>query len=198
VTGEIFVASKGAHLVTGPANRVIGTDEVTGVGDGLVCRLILAVALLRSGAVTSSQRCTLDVFLLLTRHDQVLLALRQGTGFADGQWNLPSGKAEAGESAVAAVIREAREETGIRLSADELSFVATVHCRNSDTDTRVGLFFQAAAAESAQGVPHNAEPHKCGGIAWYPMAMLPEATVPYNALGISLYLRKDCFGSIGW
>ncbi len=31
-----------------------------------------------------------DVLLLLVRDDQVLLALRAGTGFADGWWNLPS------------------------------------------------------------------------------------------------------------
>jgi 8-oxo-dGTP pyrophosphatase MutT (NUDIX family) len=148
--------------------------------------------------VAGPLRCTLDVLLLLTRDDQVLLALRQGTGFADGLWNLPSGKVEPGESAVAAVIREAREEIGIRLSEDQLSLAATVHCRNSDTDTRVGLFFAAAAAESAQGAPYNAEPHKCAGIAWYPLTALPAGTVPYNALGISLYLREACFGTIGW
>jgi len=43
--------------------------------------------------VADPQRCTRDVFLLLTRHDYVLLALRQGTGFADGMWSLPSGGA---------------------------------------------------------------------------------------------------------
>jgi 8-oxo-dGTP diphosphatase len=148
--------------------------------------------------VTSSQRCTLDVFLLLTRHDHVLLALRQGTGFADGLWNLPSGKAEPGERAVAAVIREAREELGIRLSENQVSFTATVHCRNTDTDIRVGLFFQAAAGQSPLDAPYNAEPHKCAKIAWYPMAMLPGTTMPYSALGVSLYQRKACFGSIGW
>jgi 8-oxo-dGTP pyrophosphatase MutT (NUDIX family) len=120
------------------------------------------------------------------------------TGFADGLWNLPSGKVEPGESAVAAVIRESCEEIGIRLSEDELSFAATVHCRNSDTDTRVGLFFRAAAEEPAQGTPYNAEPHKCAGIAWYPMTALPAGTVPYSALGVSLYLRGACFGAIGW
>ena len=129
-------------------------------------------ALLRSWPVTGPQRCTLDVFLLLTRQDHVLLALRQGTGFADGQWNLPSGKAESGETAVAAVIREAREEIGIRLTEDEINFAATVHCRNSDTEIRVGLFFQATARQSSLDMPYNAEPHKCAKIAWYPMAMM--------------------------
>ncbi len=32
----------------------------------------------------------IDVLLLLVRDDQVLLALRSGTGFADGWWNVPS------------------------------------------------------------------------------------------------------------
>ena len=148
--------------------------------------------------MTGPLRCTLDVLLLLTRGDQVLMALRQGTGFADGLWNLPSGKVEPGESAVAAVIREAREEIGIRLSEDQVSLAATVHCRNSDTDTRVGLFFQAAAKETPLDIPYNAEPHKCAKIAWYPMTMLPRTTMPYSALGISLYQSKACFGTTGW
>jgi 8-oxo-dGTP diphosphatase len=148
--------------------------------------------------VADPQRCTLDVFLLLTRQDNVLLALRQGTGFADGMWNLPSGKAETAETAVAAVIREAHEELGIRLSSQEINFAATVHCRNSNTDIRLGLFFQAAAKETPLGVPYNAEPHKCAKLAWYPMTMLPAATMPYSALGISLYQRNACFGTTGW
>jgi 8-oxo-dGTP pyrophosphatase MutT (NUDIX family) len=148
--------------------------------------------------VTGPQRCTLDVFLLLTRHDHVLLALRQGTGFADGLWNLPSGKAEPGESAVAAVIREAREEIGIRLSEDEINFAATVHCRNSNTDTRIGLFFQATAKDSPLDVPYNAEPHKCAKIAWHPLTMLPATTMPYSAVGVSLYQRKARFGTTRW
>jgi 8-oxo-dGTP diphosphatase len=148
--------------------------------------------------VAGPQRCTLDVFLLLTRGDHVLLALRQGTGFADGMWNLPSGKAETAETAIAAVIREAHEELGIRLAEHELSFAATVHCRNSDTDTRVGMFFHATAKDPPLDAPFNAEPHKCAKIAWYPMAMLPKTTMPYSALGVSLHQRKAHFGTIGW
>jgi 8-oxo-dGTP pyrophosphatase MutT (NUDIX family) len=148
--------------------------------------------------VSDPQRCTLDVFLILTRNDHVLLALRQGTGFADGMWNLPSGKAENCETAVAAVIREAHEELGIQLAEDEVSYAATVHCRNSSTDTRIGLFFQATAKDSPLDAPYNAEPHKCAKIAWYPMTLLPGTTMPYSALGISLHQRGAHFGSIGW
>jgi 8-oxo-dGTP diphosphatase len=148
--------------------------------------------------VPGPQRCTLDVFLLLTRNDHVLLALRQGTGFADGMWNLPSGKAETGESAVAAIIREAHEELGVQLAEHEIRYAATVHCRNSNTDARIGLFFQAAAKDTPPDLPRNAEPHKCAKIAWYPMTMLPGTTMAYSALGVSLYRRKAHFGTTGW
>lgn len=141
-----------------------------------------------------NQRCTVDVLLLLVREGQVLLGLRQGTGFADGMWNLPSGKAEDGENAVAAVIREAREEVGIDLTARDVRFTAAVHCRNSDTDMRMGLFFHATAG----GEPFNAEPHKCAKIAWHPLEMLPEPMMPYSELGICLYRKGLAFGTLGW
>ena len=73
-----------------------------------------------------------------------------------------------------------------------------MHCHNSDTDIRLGLFFQAAAKKTPLDVPYNAEPHKCAKIAWYPMTMLPAATMPYSALGVSLYQRNACFGTVGW
>ncbi|HEY9410738.1 MAG TPA: hypothetical protein VIP77_14255 [Jiangellaceae bacterium] len=48
-----------------------------------------------------------DVFLILTRGDDVLLALRKDTGYADGLWNLPSGKLEAGEPVTSSMCRAA-------------------------------------------------------------------------------------------
>ena len=62
---------------------------------------------------------------------------------------------------------------GSRLSEGQFSLAATARCRNSGTGTRVGLFFAAAAAESAQGAPYYAEPHKCARIARYPLTALP-------------------------
>lgn len=79
--------------------------------------------------------------LILTRGDHVLLAQRQRTGYADGQWNLPSGKVEPGEHAIAAIVREAREEIGIRLEADIVRPVGAVHYRKPEGQTRLGLFF---------------------------------------------------------
>jgi 8-oxo-dGTP diphosphatase len=85
-----------------------------------------------------------DVLLILTNADHVLLALRDGTGYADGHWNLPSGKLEQGEDALSAVIREAREEIGVQLGSDAPRMVATVHHRCAARLARVGLVFAVA------------------------------------------------------
>lgn len=73
-----------------------------------------------------------DVMLLLVRDERVLLAQRSGTGYADGQWNLPSGKLEHGEDLVGALIREAREEIAIELKRDDLRMATSVRylCRH--------------------------------------------------------------------
>ncbi|HZM76866.1 MAG TPA: NUDIX domain-containing protein [Candidatus Limnocylindrales bacterium] len=139
-----------------------------------------------------------DVLLLLTRDDHVLLALREGTGYADGWYNLPSGKLEAGESLIDAVVREAREEIGIRLDPAELRHAVTVQCRNPEGERRIGILFTIESDPARQGEPFNAEPHKCGKVEWFPLDMLPHNTVPYTASGVSLFRAGETFGLIDW
>lgn len=136
-----------------------------------------------------------DVFLLLIRDGEVLLALRENTGYANGQWNVPSGKVEEGESAVAALLREAHEEVGLRLDAGDVRHVATVHQRNPEGGARIGLFFQAV---SWPGEPINAEPHKCGGIGWYPLEALPPNTFVYTCAGLDAFRTGASFTLSGW
>ena len=52
------------------------------------------------------QQPVIDVMLILERDGTVCLAERQGTGYADGMLNLPSGKLDDGEDVFEAVIRE--------------------------------------------------------------------------------------------
>jgi 8-oxo-dGTP diphosphatase len=136
-----------------------------------------------------------DVLLILVRDGEVLLAQRDGTGYADGDWNLPSGKLELGEDLVAAIIREAREEIGVEVERDDLEMVTSVHYLNPEGDARVGFFFRA---RSWRGEPYNAEPHKCSQIAWFPMDELPGNTVPYTHAGVELFRRGEPFGLQGW
>jgi 8-oxo-dGTP diphosphatase len=139
-----------------------------------------------------------DVLLILTDADQVLLALRDGTGYADGRWNLPSGKLEPGEDALSAVVREAREEIGVRLDRDEPRMVATVHHRNAAGFARVGLTFTVEFESGRHGEPVNAEPHKCVKIEWFPVDRLPWHTYPYTAVCVRAFREGQTFSLSGW
>jgi 8-oxo-dGTP diphosphatase len=136
-----------------------------------------------------------DVLLVLVRDDHVLLALREGTGYADGQWNLPSGKLNDGEDLETALLRETHEEIGLQLHRDDVRMVTSVHYRNPEGAARVGFFFHAPTWRDE---PYNAEPHKCARIAWFPIDQLPANTVPYSRAGIEQFRRGEPFGLEGW
>ena len=112
-----------------------------------------------SAAVRATYASPVDCKLLYTAGDRVLLALRQGTGYADGQWNLPSGKLDAGEMVDAAVCREAGEEVGLRLKPEDLRFSVLLHWRNPEGQYRLGVFFHVEA-NPAQPESHG-ERHVC-------------------------------------
>jgi 8-oxo-dGTP diphosphatase len=150
------------------------------------------------GGVTAPPVHPVDVLLLLTHADQVLLALREGTGYADGQWNLPSGKLEFGEDAISGVIREAHEEIGVRLDPAEPRMVTTVHHRNTAGLARVGLAFAVTFDPARHGEPVNAEPHKCAKIEWFPTDMLPSNTYPYTAACVRAFHDGAPLALSGW
>ncbi|MGI5146685.1 NUDIX hydrolase [Plantactinospora sp. CA-294935] len=139
-----------------------------------------------------------DVLLILTHSDHVLLALRDGTGYADGQWNLPSGKLEAGEDARSAVIREAREEIGMHLDPAEVRLAVTVHHRSPGGQGRIGLVFTAAYEPERHDEPVNAEPHKCAKIQWTPAELLPSNTYSHSRVAVAAYRAGDTFRLDGW
>ncbi|HLZ15250.1 MAG TPA: NUDIX domain-containing protein [Candidatus Saccharimonadales bacterium] len=125
---------------------------------------------------TQRHRVVLAVYLILQKDGQVLLMRRANTGYMDGKYGLPAGHVESGERATAAMVREAKEEVGVRVSARNLQLVHTMHRRAEEGDhERIDLFF---AAQTWQGEPRNMEPHKCDELRWCPVVSLPKNTIP--------------------
>src|SRR5256885_8252392 len=74
--------------------------------------------------------------------DDVLLQLRQNTGYMDGHWAAAAaGHVERGETAYDAARREAREEIGVEVA--DLSFVTSMQrTQHADPiDERIDFFF---------------------------------------------------------
>ncbi len=114
------------------------------------------------------------VHLLFLRGDQILLLRRFNTGYADGQYSVPAGHLDGDETVMAAAAREAEEETGLRLHADNIVFSSVMH--RMEEEERVDFFVHV---RQWQGEPVNAEPDKCDELRWVNVDELPENTVPY-------------------
>jgi 8-oxo-dGTP diphosphatase len=120
------------------------------------------------------------VFLLRAgaRGDEVLLQLRQHTGYMDDHWAAAAaGHLEPGETAYDAARREALEEIGV--SALDLEFVTSMQrTQHADPiDERIDFFF---TARTWTGEPRIVEPAKCAALDWFPLAALPDPVVPHE------------------
>ncbi|MEU6710227.1 NUDIX domain-containing protein [Nonomuraea sp. NPDC046802] len=145
--------------------------------------------------MTQRYQVVVDVHVIIERDGDILLCLRDGTGYRDGWYCLPSGHLEEGETVVDCAIREAREEVGIHLDPASLRPATVVHHLSPEGKPRLGVFF---ATDSWNGEVFNAEPAKCAELRWAPAKRLPDNTVPYTAAGIGLYLDSVGIGLHGW
>jgi SAM-dependent methyltransferase len=136
-----------------------------------------------------------DVHLILRRGDEVLLARRAGTGYADGLLHAPSGHVEDGEDVRAAVLRETYEEIGVRLAPEDVRVALVMQHRGPGGAPRTGWFFEAeyGAGEEGRTEPYNREPDKCSGLSWHPLAALPDGMVAYCAAGLDAYRAGERF-----
>ncbi len=134
-----------------------------------------------------------EVYLILERDDHVLLLRRFQTGYEDGNYGLVAGHLEAGESAIAGIIREAREEAGLALRQDDLELVHVVH--RSARDGCMGLFFRC---RRWAGEPVNAEPHKCDDLSWFGYDELPSNTIAYIRHALILARDGTAYSDEGW
>lgn len=114
------------------------------------------------------------IHLFFFRENQILLLRRFNTGFRDGEYSVPAGHLDGGETVVQAGIREGKEEVGVDLNESDLTFSTVMH--RIEDDERVDFFFQVQAWS---GEPFNAEPDKCDDLRWADLESLPENTVPY-------------------
>lgn len=113
--------------------------------------------------------------------DQVLLQLRQNTGYRDGFWAAAAaGHIEAGESAARGACREVAEELGVRVEPDDLLPLTALHRTQGNgnpIDERVDFFYECRRWD---GEPRLVEPHKAVALGWFALDALPDPLVPHE------------------
>ncbi|WP_159887388.1 NUDIX hydrolase [Paenibacillus puerhi] len=127
------------------------------------------------------------VYLLFVREERILLLRRTNTGFEDGKLSLVAGKLDGGEEVKQAAVREAYEESGLRVRAEDLEVVRVVH-RNSDSGEWVDFFLSVRTWE---GEPSNREPDKCSEMGWFPVDSLPSDMIGYVKQSIEKIMRGE-------
>lgn len=133
------------------------------------------------------------VHLLFFREEQVLLLRRFNTGYADGQYSVPAGHLDGGETVRAAALREAEEETGLRIAAENIVFSSVVH--RMEEEERVDFFVHV---RQWQGEPVNTEPGKCDELRWVNVNQLPDNIIPYVKKAIQNHRAGIVFYEFGW
>ncbi len=124
-------------------------------------------------------------YVLLRRsaggREQVLLQLREGTGYMDGHWAAAAaGHVEAGESVLEAAAREAAEELGIAIDPADLVPLCAMHrtvAPHGPVDERVDFFFEC---RRWAGEPATQEADKSVDLRWFGLDALPEPVVPHE------------------
>ena len=112
------------------------------------------------------------VHLLFFRGDRVLLLRRFNTGYADGQYSVPAGHLDGGETVIAAARREGLEETGVRIEAEDVHFSSVVH--RKDGDERVDFFVHV---RGWQGEPAGPSQRRIEALVFSPSAVCASSQI---------------------
>ena len=127
-------------------------------------------------------------YLFLIKDGKILLSLRSQTGYEDGNYSLPAGHVEDGETLTECLCREAKEEIGIDIDKKDISLVYVMH--RKETDIRVDFFFTTT---KWAGTPTNCELLKCDDLSWFALNALPENTVPCIRAAIEGWRKGEIY-----
>lgn len=105
--------------------------------------------------------------ILYDRGNILLLQQKKNLG---GNYTLVGGTIEASEYAIGALIREAKEESGVILNEKDLQLVHVLHKRTKANSHRITLYFKAT---KWAGKIITGEPNKFKDAAWFPLDNLP-------------------------
>lgn len=134
--------------------------------------------------MSEKMQATVPVFLyLLDGQNRVYLQRRYKTGYLDGFYEPPAGKTNEGEFPPDAACREALEEAGVVVEAQDLELFHS-YMNLTDGKPWLGLMFRT---RQWLGVPSIQEMDKCDHAGFFALDSLPRLT-PQVADGVGRIL----------
>jgi 8-oxo-dGTP pyrophosphatase MutT (NUDIX family) len=149
---------------------------------------------------TESMTLLVAAVIVHDRQNGRVLLLRRGPGakFAQGLWDLPTGKTDPGEPVTATAVRELREETGLVVDPPALRLAHLIHGAWG-VESPNGFLTVVFATDQWSGEPHNAEPAKHSQVRWTDIAAIPDKFVPSTYAALHSYLAGHAAVSLhGW
>lgn len=106
---------------------------------------------------------------------ELLLLRRANSGYLDGYYVMPGGHVQAGETIVAAAVRECAEETAVVIEPDQVQPLAVLPYLNA---AQQGVDF-VMGVEAWLGDPCINEPERFDDLIWARQDALPAKCAPY-------------------
>lgn len=136
-------------------------------------------------------RCA--VYLFLIQDNKLLLLRRKNTGWKDGEYGVPAGHLEKGETIKEAAVREVKEETTIEIDQKELKLVHVMHRRANFE--YIDFYF---SLNSWRGEPTIGEKDFADHVEWFPTNSFPVNTIDYVRVAFENWKKEILFSEFGW
>ena len=134
------------------------------------------------------------IYLIIKNEEgKILLQRRQGTKLWPGFLALPAGHIDEGENAYEAVVREAREELGIKIDIKNIIDTFVANRKNKSLMPYYDVYFEI---DSYEGEIKIKEPEKCSELVWCDINNLPNDMIDFEIEAIKNNLNGIKFSVI--
>ena len=136
----------------------------------------------------------LTVSIIIKSGDEVLLQLRDQTGYMDGYWDLGvSGHVKNQEELRDAAVREAHEELNLEVVPEKLKFITMIQ---NVRDNYIYTYFLYDLPIDGEIKYRINEPNQIKGLFWSKLYSLPKNILPQNKVAIESYIHNIYYEKI--
>ena len=145
----------------------------------------------------STERFKMSIFagIILRKENQILLMKRSQSVSHGGLYSIPGGGVDGLETLPSAAVREAYEELGVIINAQDLKLVHILHHKTPEQLEYISFFFET---EIWQNKPVVMEPTKCDEMAWFDVDALPEPMGKSHAQALVMIAQHIMLSDFGW